>query len=189
MATNEVRDSRYQAPVGIVLALLCSLWIAASTAFAQTSDQPRESSSFLVDLAKDVILDPTTWAPASVSFTATRLDWNSSQVFFRQGILERNPRFTVNGLSPGVPISYGDGNRKILADTLAILQMSAINNVSENLLERVLLKRYPQHRKWLRALGWAERIAFASYWSHRLSAAHFDQWRTNERLAREFGYK
>jgi hypothetical protein len=74
-----------------VLALLCSLWIAASTAFAQTPDQPREPSSFLVDLAKDVILDPTTWVPASVSFTATRLDWNSSQVFFRQGHSRTQP--------------------------------------------------------------------------------------------------
>jgi hypothetical protein len=53
----------------------------------------------------------------------------------------------------------------------------------------VLAKRYPDRRKLLRTLSWIERIAFASYWSHRLSAAHFEQWRTNERLARQYGYK
>ena len=161
----------------------------APAASAQTDDKPEKSSSFLVDLAKDIVFDPTTWAPASISFAATRLDWNSSQVFFQQGILERNARFTVSGASPGVPISYGDGNRKILGDTLAILQMSVINNVSTNLLERVVMKNHPERRKLVRTLGWIERIAFASYWSHRLSAAHFEQWRTNERLAREYGYK
>jgi hypothetical protein len=164
------------------------LW-TASTVSAQTAEGPQHAGSFLADLTKDVILDPTTWAPASISFAATQLDWNSSQVFFRQGILERNPRFTVNGLSPGVPISYAKGNRKILGDTLAVLQMSVVNNLSTNLVERVLAKRYPDRRKLLRTLSWIERIAFASYWSHRLSAAHFEQWRTNERLARQYGYK
>jgi hypothetical protein len=171
------------------LTVVMTFSVTAPAASAQTTDREPGPSSFLVDLTKDIVFDPTTWAPASISFGATRLDWNSSQVFFRQGILERNPRFTVNGLSPGVPIGYGDGNRKILGDTLAILQMSVINNVSANLVERVLLKHHPERRKLLRTLGWVERIAFASYWSHRLSAAHFEQWRTNERLAREYGYK
>jgi hypothetical protein len=178
--------SRYL--ISSLLALM-TLSVTASTASAQTTDQPQNAASFLADLTRDVLFDPTTWAPASISFTATRLDWTSSQVFFRQGILERNPRFTVSGLSPGVPLGYGDGNRKILGDTLAILQMSVINNVSSNLIERVLLKNHPERGKLLRTLGWIERIAFASYWSHRLSAAHFEQWRTNERLAREYGYK
>ena len=163
--------------------------VTAPAALAQTTDRSQGATAFLVDLTKDIVFDPTTWAPASISFAATRLDWNSSQVFFQQGILERNPRFTVNGRSPGVPITYGDGNRKILSDTLAILQMSVVNNVSTNLLERVLVKHHPERRKLLRTLGWIERIAVASYWSHRLSAAHFEQWRTNERLAREYGYK
>jgi hypothetical protein len=180
-----VAVSRY---LTIFVMAVTMLW-AVPTVSAQTADQPQGAAAFLADLTKDVVFDPTTWAPASISFAATRLDWSSSQVFFRQGILERNPRFTINGASPGVPISYGDGNRKILGDTLAILQMSAINNVSTNLLERVLAKRYPDRRKLLRTLSWIERIAFASYWSHRLSAAHFEQWRTNERLAREYGYK
>lgn len=170
------------------LVAVIMLW-TASVASAQTGEAPHRATSFLADLTKDIVFDPTTWAPASISFTATRLDWNSSQVFFRQGILERNPRFTVNGVSPGIAVTYGDGNRKILGDTLAILQMSAVNNLSTNLIERVLVKRYPDKRTLLRTVSWIERIAFASYWSQRLSAAHFEQWRANERLAREYGFK
>jgi hypothetical protein len=177
--------SRYLTTLALAIILLC----AAATASAQTPVERRSATGFVVDLTKDIVFDPTTWAPASLSFAATRLDWNSSQVFFRQGVLERNPRFTVDGRSPGAPIGYGEGNRKILGDTLAILQMSAVNNVSTHLLERLLARRYPDRRKLLRTVSWIERIAFASYWSHRLSAAHFEQWRTNERLAREFGYK
>lgn len=168
--------------------LVATLALAATAASAQTADSP-EKTSFLVDLAKDVVFDPTTWAPASISYTATQLDWNSSQVFFRNGIMERNARFTVSGASPGVAIGYAEGNRKILMDTLATLQMSVANNVTANLVERVLIKRFPERRKLLRTLGWIERIGVASYWSHRLSAAHFQQWQTNDRLARQYGYK
>lgn len=169
-------------------ALVVLFLMAATAASAQTSDSP-EKTPFLVDLAKDIVFDPTTWAPASISYAATQLDWNSSQVFFRNGIMERNARFTVSATSPGVAIGYAEGNRQILKDTLATLQMSVANNVTANLVERVLIKRFPERRKLLRTLGCIERIGVASYWSHRLSAAHFQQWQTNQRLARQYGYK
>jgi hypothetical protein len=59
-----------------------------------------------------------------------------------------------------------------------------VNNVSERVLERLLMRRYPSHRRLLRTIGWIERSALASYWSYRLSAAHFRQWHENERQPR-----
>jgi hypothetical protein len=74
-------------------------------------------------------------------------------------------------------------------DALANLQLSVLHNLSERLVEHLLLPRYPRHRKLIRTLGWIERSAVASYWTYRLSAGHLRQWQENERLAREFGYR
>jgi hypothetical protein len=70
-----------------------------------------------------------------------------------------------------------------------------VNNVSARVLERLLMPRYPNHRKLLRTIGWIERNAIASYWSYRLSAGHLRQWQENERRgyqllhdSRTFGY-
>ena len=70
-----------------------------------------------------------------------------------------------------------------------MLKVSAINNVSARLTERLLLSRYPQHRKMIGAVGWIERSAMASYWSYRISAGHLRQWQENDRRALELGYK
>jgi hypothetical protein len=109
-------------------------------------------------------------------------------VFFQYGFVEDNPRFTISGFSHDLPISHAAGNRQILMDSLGILQMSVVNNVSANVLENILIKKYPHRRTLLRTLGWIERVGFASYWSYRLSAAHLRKWRQNERLARELGF-
>jgi hypothetical protein len=170
-------------PYRIVVAVL--LMLAAQTASAQD----REHGSFVTDVVRAVVLDPTTYAPAFVAWEATRLDWRSSQVFFENGWRESNQRFTLSGRGNDVAVSYVAGNRTILMDALANLQLSAIHNVSERVIERVLLPRYPNHRTLIRTLGWIERSALASYWTYRLSAGHFRQWQENERLAREFGYR
>ena len=148
---------------------------------AELPDQP----SAVWDVTRRTLLDPTTYAPAVLSYGATRLDWDSSQIFFQHGFVEQNRRFTVSGFSYDVPIGYAAGNRQILIDSLGILQMSVINNVTTNVLENILIKRYPHRRKLLRTLGWVERIGFASYWSYRLSADHFRKWRENERSAKQ----
>ena len=178
------------------LSIVCSLFAAmllASTTSASAQDQgtddSRERSSFLLETAKAIAFDQTTYAPAFLYYGTTRLDWNSSQVFFQHGILEHNERFTISGRPDDVAISYGAGNKMILMDTLTILQMSAVNNVTNSLIERVLIARYPRHRKFFRTLGWIERTGFASYWSYRLSAGHYRQWRANERVARQLGFK
>ncbi len=134
-------------------------------------------------LARQVLLDPTTYAPSVLAYTSTKLDWDTSQVFFRNGYVEDNPRFTATGLAHDTPMSYSAGNRKILGDSLAILGGSLVNNVTDRLFEQYLLEKYPDHRKLVKALGWVERVSFASYWSYRLSAAHWSQWQWNQRNA------
>ena len=66
----------------IVVALV--MLAAASSASAQDQDH----ASFAPDVLKGLIFDPTTYAPAVVTWEATRLDWRSSQIFFRNGSFE-----------------------------------------------------------------------------------------------------
>jgi hypothetical protein len=172
--------------------VLLALGFLASIApaFAQQQDDgERETSSFFLTVARRVAFDPTTYAPSGISYAATRLDWSSSQVFFRHGFVEQNPRFTISGRPHDVPLSHGAGNQKILTDSLRILQMSVVNNVTTSVVEHLLINRYPHRRQLLQRLGWIERIAFSSYWSYRLSAAHLRKWRENDRLARQLGYR
>jgi hypothetical protein len=158
----------------IVVALMM---LVASSASAQDQDR----ASFVPDVVKQVILDPTTYAPAILAWKATRLDWQSSQILFQHGSVEHNPRFTVSGRRDDTAIGYAAGNRQILTDAIANLQLSVVNNASARVVERLLMPRYPNHRKLLRTIGWIERNAVASYWSYRLSAGHLRQWQENER--------
>lgn len=170
---------------------LIALTLLAAPVFAQSPDAPaREGgSSFLWDAVKATAVDPTTYVPAATTYGAMRLDWGSSQVLFQHGYVEDNSRYTVTGRSHDVPLSYAAGNGKIFRDSLQILQMSIVNNMTANFVERVLIQRHPNHRKLFRTMGWIERVGFASYWSYRLSAGHFRAWQDNERLARQRGYK
>jgi len=167
------------------------LMVLAVPAFAQSPDAPArdEGSSFLWEVAKATAVDPTTYAPAATAYGAMRLDWGSSQVLFQNGYVEHNPRYTISGRSRDVPLSYAAGNRKIFRDSLQILQMSVVNNLTANFVERALIQRHPNHKKLFRTIGWIERVGFASYWSYRLSAGHLRAWQDNERLARQRGYK
>jgi len=170
--------------LSLVIVAALTMLVASST----VSAQERDGTSFVPDLVKKVVLDPTTYAPAIVAWEATRLDWRSSQVFFQNGWLEHNPRFTVSGNSEGTAIGYAAGNRLIFRDSIANLQLSLANNVSERVMEHLLMPRYPSHRKLLRTIGQIERVAMASYLSYLLSAGHFGQWQANEALARQLGY-
>ena len=151
------------------------------------SAQEPGPGSFVRDIVKAVMVDPTTYVPAIVAYQPTRLDWRSSQIFFRNGWMEGNPRFTVSGRPNDVAISYAAGNRQILADSISDLQLSLINNASTGVVESLLLQRYPSHRSLVRTVGWIERVAMASYWSYRLSAGHLQQWQQNVRLGQQLG--
>lgn len=138
---------------------------------------------------KQVAFDPTTYAPAIIAYTSTKLDWDTSQVFFRNGYVEGNPRFTMNGQPNDLPMSYRRGNKLILSDSLEILGGSMANNFLERTFEQMMMERFPDHPKLMKTLGWIERTAFASYWSYRLSANHWRQWDANKRQAAELGLK
>ena len=143
----------------------------------------------VLEVFRQVVFDPTTYAPAVTSFTAERLDWKSSQVFFQHGYVEHNPQFTISGRPDDVPLSYSAGNRQIVANSLADLSASAMNNISSRVIERLLMARYPDRQKLIRAFCWIERVSFAVTLGTIQSSRHFRQWRENNRLARELGYR
>ena len=153
------------------------------------SAQAETDTNLFWDVTKAVVFDPTTYAPATLSYTSMKMDWDSSQTLFRNGWVEQNHRFTISGRPNDLPISFADGNTKIRNMALLHLQESIINNTAANLFERVLAGRYPQHRKLFKVLSWVERIAFASYVSYAASANHFKQAERNRQLAIQFGYR
>lgn len=159
--------------------------LAPTTASAQGDTD----GSLFWNVAKSVVFDPTTYAPATLSYTSMKMDWNSSQTLFRNGWVEQNHRFTVTGQPNDTPVSFDNGNRKIRQMALLHLQESVINNVATNVFERVLSEKYPNHRKLFKALSWVERIAFASYVSYVASANHVRQTERNKALARQYGYR
>jgi len=169
----------------LVAALTALLVFSAGGAIAQD----RGERSFTVDVITRVVLDPTTYAPAALAYDANMRDWRTSQTFFQHGFNESNARFTVSGLPNDVAVGYRAGQRIILADTLESLKRSAINNFAEEIIERMLVNKYPNHRKLLRAVGWAQRISFASYKAYRLSAPHYRQAGQNDQLASQLGFK
>jgi hypothetical protein len=135
---------------------------------------------------KGVAFDPTTYAPVVIAYYATVRDWNTSQPLFEHGMYEMNPRFTVSGLPNDKPISHADGKRQIFGDAFLNLDVSAVSNAAEQVVERMLVKRYPDHRKLVRGLGWVQRIALSSYLSYQLSIQHFRQAQLNEQMALKF---
>ena len=166
--------------------LLAMLMLCGSS--SHVAAQVESKGAFLANIAKSVVLDPTTYASAVVSYDATARDWKTSQPFFQHGYFEKNARFTISGRPNDLPVSYGEGNHRILMDTLGNLQVAIVNNVVDRIVERTLVEKYPDHRKIVRTLAFVERAAFASYMSYVLSAQHYRQWQDNERLARTMGY-
>ena len=177
--------SRHRAHRATTCGLFAALiLISPFRASAQEQKQP----SIVMDIVKRVAIDPTTWAPGIIAYDATYRDWQTSQPLFQHGFYEHNPHFTASGLPNDVPMSHGAGNRRIAADALGNLGTSVVNNLTGNAIERVLVERYPEHRRLCRTLGWVERISFASYMSYRLSIEHFRQTQWNEQVARQQGW-
>lgn len=168
------------------LALAALLFAAApSAAQSQPAESPRPLA---LDVALRVAIDPTTYAPALISYKATMFDWRTSQTLFANGWLEANPRFTVSGRAYDTPVAYGVGERRIRRASVTMLGYSILNNGSVALAERMLVNRYPSKRKLIRVLSWAERIGYASISIYLNSADHIRQGRENKRLARDYGY-
>src|SRR5450759_3800844 len=115
---------------GIVARGICS--VALGTALLASPvivfAQDQEHVSFVADVAKHVVLDPTTYAPAIIAYDSTMRDWNSSQPFFQNGYAEHNPFFTVSGLPNDRAVSYTVGKQMIVRDLFTNLEVSAVNN-------------------------------------------------------------
>ena len=161
--------------------LLIAMAVPASV-YAQTEESRRP---IVWDIARAVLIDPTTYAPAVISYEAMLRDWKTSQALFSYGWLESNPRFTVSGRPNDVPVGYNVGKRIIRNIALDVLQQSTAHNIAIGVVERVLISRYPERRKLIRALSWIERIGYASADAYLNSAKHFRQAGTNRRLIRE----
>lgn len=144
--------------------------------------------SLTVEAVKQTLLDPTTYAPAGMLYVSSRLDWNSSQVFFAHGDMEENPRYTISGLPHDRPVSYAQGNKQLLSDALSVASVSAVNNVVAHFTVDAMAIRNPEHRKLWKTLGWIERTAVASSLSYVLSVQHFRQWQMNQQIAAQRGY-
>jgi len=183
MVTRQQYGLRGLATSAIITILF--VLITGRLASAQEVDRP----SAVADIIKGVVFDPTTYAPAVISYDATMRDWNTSQPFFRNGYLERNDRFTVSGRANDLPVSYTVGRNQILKDTLATFGTSAVQNLSSRLVERALLAKYPDHGKLVKTIGWIQRIGVASLMSYQLSAAHYKQAGYNAAQARELGFR
>lgn len=168
------------------LILLTIMILTPALASAQSET---ESNNGFWDITKSVVFDPTTYAPATLSYTSMKLDWNTSQPLFRNGWVEQNRLFTVSGRPNDVPLGYAEGNKKIRQIALLHLQESIVNNAAANIFERMLSTKYPQHRKLFKTLSWIERIAFASYVSYAASKNHFQQAERNRQLAMQYGYR
>ena len=150
--------------------------------------QAERTRAFAWDVARAVLIDPTTYAPPLISYAAIRQDWKTSQILFANGWVEQNPRFTINGRPNDIPVAYDEGNARIRSAAFGILQYSAGNNAGARIVERMLIARYPHRKTLIRTLSWVERIAFASILTYRNSASHFRQASNNRRLAHEHGY-
>jgi hypothetical protein len=167
----------------IVLACGIALLFVPLSVTAQEEPRP-----LVWDIVRGVLIDPTTYAPAVLSYEAQRWDWKTSQVLLERGWLEQNPRFTISGRPNDVPMTYEAGTRQIRKEALARLQWSVTNNLATGICERVLIARYPNHGKLVRTISWIERISVSSYMSYLASIEHFRQVSKNRRLAREYGY-
>lgn len=145
-------------------------------------------SGFVKGIAKDVLKDPTTYGALGASLLGKKLDWDSSQIFFEHGHGEMNPNYAVSG--PGSKaISHAAGNRKLVVESLLNFQLSIGNNAAVSAAERLLLKKYPEHRKLVKTIGWVEKVTANGYIGYHFSNRNFRQWRINESRARQLGYK
>ena len=162
----------------------CLAWACIIIWSSSVAAQDGPSNGNIVkDVAKQVLLDPTTYAPAAIVYTSMQLDWNTSQPLFQAGYVELNARYTKSGLPADTPLGYSAGNQKLLLDSLAIVPSSLANNALNRIIERSLINKFPEKRTLWKTIGWIERIAFASYASYVVSGPHFEQWRTNLRMA------
>ena len=182
MLTRQHFTLRFVATFVMILTL-----VLASAPLASAQDEKR--SSAFADVVKGVMFDPTTYAPALISYHATMKDWNTSQPFFQNGFVEHNQRFTVTGRPDDTALSYMVGRNQIFKDAVTAFGVTAAQNATSRLVERALLQRYPEHSRVVKTVGWIQRISISSLMSYHLSASHYRQAQVNAQRAAELGLR
>jgi len=167
----------------VASSIVCALLISG-VAFAQEKD-----SSVFGRAIKATLLDPTTVAPAIVTYDGTMRDWKTSQPFFAHGFVEMNARFTRSGRPGDVAVSYEVGKQQILRDSLNVLAVSAVHNFSTQLIEQALRNRFPEHARAVTIFGWIERAAVASVMTYELAGPHYTQWRMNQQMMTQYNIR
>jgi hypothetical protein len=176
-------------PTTVVRIFLLVMAVLVTGPHVIIAQEPETRPNIVLDVAKSVLFDPTTYVPATLSYKSQRMDWDTSQVLFRAGWLEHNPRYTISGRPDDKPIGYEAGNSQIRRSALLHLQESVVNNVAAQILERALTQQHPEHRKLFKTLSWIERISFSSYVGYLASVDHFRQVQRNQETARQYGLK
>jgi len=96
--------------------------VTASLLAPMPASAQRDTGNVAWSLTRSVLVDPTTYAPAAISYEAMRRDWQTSQVLFAHGWVEANPRFTVSGRPNDVPVSDAGGTRRIRGVALSVFE-------------------------------------------------------------------
>lgn len=161
-----------------VATLLLAFLAISSMASAQ------ETSLSLKRIAKQVVFDPTTYAVAGLNWFSSYKDWETSRPLFDRGFHEANPLFTVSGQPNDIPVSHGEGNRRITIAAIQWLGYSATVNTVVRTGENILRERYPEHRRLIKVAGWTTRIAINGYLAKTASEQHFGQWQRNNDMLR-----
>jgi len=169
--------------IAVAFAVTSAVLMSMSSVARAQNDQDQAPSS-LTQAIKFTLIDPTTYVPGIFNYQASMRDWQTSQVFFRNGFGEHSSEFTVSGLPNGIPIDYGAGRARILRDSLEIVALSAGQNVATR-----LIARHPEHRKLVRTLGWVERVGLASAMSYWYSVNHYRQAQLNQVRATQLGLR
>lgn len=176
---------------GVCLSLLAVALpiVAAAQTPGSDLEEADPARSLVLSSVRQALADPTTYMPAAIDFAGKKLDWDSSQVFFRHGYGESNAEFTTNGIPGGPAIGRGAGDRKILGYSLQTLSTSFAHNAASRILERSVLARLrgQRQRKLCKALFLAERVVVTSLISMKVSQANFRQWQINTRRAEILG--
>jgi hypothetical protein len=152
------------------------------------SDKPNSSVwGVFGRVAKNVAIDPTTYAPAIIFYHAEMRDWDTSQVLFKYDSRENNPDFTKSGIPGTEAISYEDGKKIIRQLTLINFMNAAAANTISQAVQQTLTEKFPNKRKLFRVLGWVQRGALSAAFTYMIAAPHYRQADRNTEVARRLG--
>ena len=131
------------------------------------------------DTLKKSALDGMTYVTPALLAVSSFGDWNSSQRWFKAGYRETNYRLTISGKPNDIPVSYGEGRKIIIVDTIKIAGWSFAINAGSRGLERVLVRHFPDKKREVKIFTRVARTAASGYAAWYFSKDHFGKWIEN----------